>query len=78
MGALVASDVQSTATKIRTALVRLGLECPHANVVSLDLAADGMAQRPIDLAFVVMRPDAGRAAATLSRRVLRHQHIPSP
>ncbi len=36
--AMIVSDVQSTATKIRTVLLRLGLDCPHSNVVSLDLA----------------------------------------
>src|SRR4029077_18212385 len=64
---LVASDVQSTATKIRTALIRQGLDCPHANVVSLELAPRVATEHETALVFVVAATDRGRASTALAQ-----------
>lgn len=49
---LVVSDSQSVATKIQSFVVRAGLECPHSNVVSLETAADALANGAPDILFV--------------------------
>jgi pilus assembly protein CpaE len=64
---LIASDVQSTATRIKTALLRLGLDCPHANVVSLELALHVASEQATDVFFVVMSPDRAKALDALTQ-----------
>jgi len=54
LSALVVSDNQLTATKIRTALLGAGVECPHSCVVSLALGVEVAAKSPPDLLFVAM------------------------
>ncbi len=51
---LVVSDLQLVATKIRAALLKAGLDCPHSGLVSLDTAVDAVSDLKPDLVFVAM------------------------
>jgi pilus assembly protein CpaE len=64
---LIASDGQSMATKIKSELARQGIECPHGNVVSLELASRVAVESATNLIFVVLSPDGARGAAALTQ-----------
>ncbi|HVX16057.1 MAG TPA: hypothetical protein VHC22_33035 [Pirellulales bacterium] len=56
---LVVSDNQIVAARLRTALLRLGLDCPHSKIVSPETALKVVAESTPDLLFVAMA-DAAR------------------
>jgi pilus assembly protein CpaE len=73
MRALITSDNQPVATRLRQALLSNGVDCPLANVVSLERVHDTLAAAavPHDLIFVVLSPDADAAITTLEQLRVR-------
>jgi len=65
MRSLVASDNQSVAARVRQVLVRSGLECPEAQLMSLELAADRASRLVPALVVIVVPSDGERALAAL-------------
>ncbi len=60
------SDHEETSGEIRKILLREGLDCPAAHVLTLDLAARRLAAAKPDLLVVVLDPDPERALSTLA------------
>src|SRR6185369_14605765 len=65
MRSLVASDNQSVAARVRQVLVRSGLDCPEAQLVPLELAADRASRLIPALVVIVVPPDGERALSAL-------------
>ncbi len=65
MRAIIISDSQSIGFKIRQQLLHDGLECQAGDVLSLDRAAEHLAQSTPDLVLMVLSPDAERALTAL-------------
>jgi pilus assembly protein CpaE len=65
MRSLVVSDNQSVAGRVRQVLVRSGLECPEAHLVTLELAADRASRLVPALVVIVVPPESERALAAL-------------
>src|SRR5262245_46100937 len=67
MQAFIISDNASATIRIRTVLLHEGLDCPAANVLSLDLALDRLTSTQPELIVLVMSPDADRALSVLNQ-----------
>jgi pilus assembly protein CpaE len=66
MRGFIVSDLQPDGLKVRNALLREGADCPPGHVVTLDLAAQHVAQARPDLLVFVLPSDAERALALLN------------
>jgi pilus assembly protein CpaE len=64
---LIASDTQGIASEVRRALLERGGECPLANLVSIDSAAEAAArmEREPDVVFFAVNGDADRCLAAV-------------
>lgn len=73
MRALITSDNQPVATRLRQALLSNGVDCPLAGVVSLERVHDTLAAAatPPDLIFVLLSPDPDAAITILEKLRLR-------
>ncbi|HWB12201.1 MAG TPA: hypothetical protein VG826_23440 [Pirellulales bacterium] len=65
--ALVVSDLQLVATRIRAALLQAGLDCPHSSLVSLETAVEAVLDSSPDVVLVAMsdRPYLEKALSEL-------------
>jgi pilus assembly protein CpaE len=66
MRAFIVSDHDPSSVKVREILLREGHDCPAAHVLSLDLAADHLAQEHPELLVIVLAPDPCRGLAALA------------
>lgn len=69
MRALIASDNQPVATRLRQGLLTRGVDCPLASVVSVERAQEIITASPTShqLVFVVLSPDADSAIRMLEQ-----------
>ncbi|MBI1914725.1 MAG: AAA family ATPase [Planctomycetes bacterium] len=75
MRACIVSDHEATTTQVREVLLREGLDCPVADLFSLDLAPDRLAQGHPELIIVILAPDPERALGVVSQL---HLLTPAP
>lgn len=64
---LVACDAPSSAARIRAALIRHGVDCPHSRVVSFELSATFAAEHELAVIFVPLAPGSDEAILALRR-----------
>ena len=74
MRAFVVSDNETATVQVRQVLQRAGLECPAAQVVSLEHAPARLAQAAAELTVLVLSPDPDRALAVLGELSVSPQH----
>jgi pilus assembly protein CpaE len=66
MQAFIVSDHDSTSARARQVLLRAGHDCPASHVLSLDMAADRLAQAHAELVVVGLSPDPERTLGALA------------
>lgn len=66
MKVFIVSDTDPTARRVRTVLLRAGLECPAGNVLVLDLAELQLPSQRPELVVLVLDPDPERGLAALA------------
>jgi pilus assembly protein CpaE len=75
MKACVISDHELTTRRVRETLLRAGCVCPAENLLSLEGAADRLAQARPELLVIALIPDPERALGLLAQV---HQYAPGP
>jgi pilus assembly protein CpaE len=75
MQAFIVSDHDLTTARVRAVLLCEGLDCPAANVLSLDLAAERLTRAHPELIVLVLSPNPERALTVLSQL---HLVLPCP
>jgi pilus assembly protein CpaE len=66
MHALIVSDHDSSAQRIRDLMLRAGVDCPAGCIVPIDAACDRLTPRAADLIVLTLAPDPERALGCLA------------